>query len=253
MERINPPSEKEYMEYLGIKDSTRKKLCEQVRDRVDKLHEKINWERDSINMARQYEPFRKKLQEVADSFIDKWVFIDKGENVTFGEEPTVASKPIILYGMSMTMRTRIAFNGKFDKSLVDKNGKIIDLSFRDMYYLDRIQLDVIMLRDKMGRVLPNVIYNEYYMSQKSDLAANIDENLSEVTEWNRLYHTIRNLASDEAKTKSIEFLRANKETIIGGMEDDRAKIIKAYDYITEYAGTRMFDGNEVMKLFGSYR
>ena len=253
MERINPPSEKEYMEYLGIKDSKRKQVCEQARERVDELRKRINSERDSINMARQYEPFRKKLQEVADSFIGKWVFIEKGEDVTFGEEPTVASKPIILYGMSMTMSTRIAFDGEFDKSLVDKDGKIIDLSFRDLYCLDRIKLDVIMLRDKMGRVLPNLIYNSYYMSQNHDLAANISENLSEVTGYNRLYHTIKNLASDEAKTKSIEFLRANKETIMGGMEDDRAKIIKAYDYITEYAGTLLFDGNEVLKLFGSYR
>lgn len=253
MERINPPSEKEYMEYLGIQDSKRKKLCEKVQDRVDKLRERINWERDSISLARQYEPFRKKLREVADSFIGKWVFIEKGENVTFVEEPTVASKPIILYGMSMTMSTRIAFDGKFEKSLVDKDGKIIDLSFRDMYLLDRIQLDVIMLRGKMARVIPNVIYNDYYLSQRANLVENISENLSEVTGWNRLYHTIRNLASDEAKTKSIEFLRANKETIMGGMEDDRAKIIKAYDYITEYAGTLLFDGNEVLKLFGSYR
>lgn len=253
MERINPPSEKEYMEYLGIQDSKRKKLCEKVQDRVDKLRERINGERNSINLARQYEPFRKKLQEVADSFIGKWVFIEKGENVTFVEEPTVASKPIILYGMSMSMTTRIAVDGELGKELVDKDGKVIDLSFRDMYLLDRIQLDVIMLRGKMARVIPNVIYNDYYLSQRANLVENITENLSEVTGWNRMYHTVRNLASDEAKTKSIEFLRVNKENIMGSMEDDRAKIIKAYDYITEYAGTLLFDGNEVLKLFGSYR
>ena len=253
MERINAPTEQEYMEFLGLTDSERTKICEQVRDRVDKIHERINRERDSIYLARQYEPFRKKLQEVADSFIGKWVFVEKGEKVPFSDEGAIASKPIILYGMSMNMRTRIAFDGEFEKSLVDKDGKIIDLSFRDMYYLDRIQLEVIMLRDKMGRVLPNIIYSDYYMSHNPDLAENIAENLGEVTGYNRLYHTIRNLASDEAKTKSIEFLRANKETIMDGMEEDRAKIIKAYDYITEYADTPRFDGNEVMKLFGSYR
>ena len=250
MNRINPPDEKIYMEFLGKKESDRKDLYEQAREKHDKIQHKISDESDSIRLAKQCQPFRDRLQEIADSFIGKWVFIEPGTEVAFGEEPIKHDHPIIMYGMSMTYRTR------FDvKDLVNKDGKIIDLSFSDLYYLDLIKLDAVVMMGKDGmtaKVLPSLIYNDYYLSNTGDFVKDINTNLVEFGRYNRIYHLISNLSREDSKAKCAEYLRGKRNTILEKLKTDRDNIIKGYDYITDHIGTCIFDNEEVRKLYGTY-
>ena len=250
MNRINPPDEKMYLEFLGKKESDRKDLYEQAREKHDKIQHKISDESDSIRLAKQCQPFRDRLQEIADSFIGKWVFIEPGTEVAFDDKPIKNAHPIIMYGMSMTYRTR------FDvKDLVNKDGKIIDLSFSDLYYLDLIQLDAVVMmgNDAMtAKVLPSIIYSDYYMSNSGDLVKDINNNLVEFDRYNRIYHLISNLSREDSKAKCAEYLRGKRDAVLEKLKTDRENIIKGYDYITDYIGTCIFENEEVQKLYGTY-
>ena len=250
MNRINPPDEKIYMEFLGKKESERDGLYERASKKHEKIQDRINGESDPIKLAKQYQPFRDRLQAIADSFMGKWVFIEPGTEVVFDDKPIKHDHPIIMYGMSMTYRTR--FDGK---DLVNKDDKIIDLSFSDMYYLEAIQLDAVVMmgKDAMNaKVLPSLIYNDYYLSNSGDLVKDINTNLVEFGRYNRIYHLISNLSREDSKAKCIEYLRGKRDTVLEKLKTDRDNIIKGYDYITDYIGTCIFDNEEVRKLYGSY-
>lgn len=251
MNRINPTDEKMYLEFLGKKESDRKDLYEQARAKHDKIQHKISDESDSIRLAKQYQPFRDRLQEIADSFIGKWVFIEPGTEVAFEEKPIKNDHPIIMYGMSMTYRTQ------FDlKDLVNKDGKVIDLSFSDLYYLDLIKLDAVVMMGKDGmtaKVLPSIIYADFEMSNSGDLVKDINNNLVEFDRYNRIYHLISNLSREDSKAKCAEYLRGKRDAVLEKLKTDRENIIKGYDYITDYIGTRIFENEEVQKLYGTYR
>lgn len=250
MKRINPPDEKIYMEFLGKKESERDDLYERASKKHEKIQDKINDESDSIKLAKQYQPFRDRLQAIADSFMGKWVFIEPGTEVVFDDKPMKHDHPIIMYGMSMTCRTR------FDrKDLVNKDGKIIDLSFSDLYYLDLIQLDAVVMMGKdamTAKVLPSIIYDNFYMSNSGDLVKDINNNLVEFDRYNRIYHLISNLSRDDSKAKCAEYLRGKRDAVLEKLKTDRENIIKGYDYITDYIGTCIFENEEVQKLYGTY-
>ena len=250
MNRINPPDEKMYLEFLGKKESDRKDLYEQARAKHDKIQHKISDESDSIRLAKQCQPFRDRLQDIADSFIGKWVFIEPGTEVAFEEKPIKNDHPIIMYGMSMTYRTR------FDvKDLVNKDGKIINLSFSDLYYLDLIKLDAVVMMGKDGmtaKVLPSIIYADFEMSNSGDLVKDINNNLVEFDRYNRIYHLISNLSREDSKAKCTEYLRGKRDAVLEKLKTDRENIIKGYDYITDYIGTSIFENEEVQKLYGTY-
>ncbi len=250
MNRINPPDEKIYMEFLGKKESDRDALYERASKKHEKIQQRMSDESDSIKLAKQHQPFRDRLQAIADSFMGKWVFIEPGTEVVFDDKPIKHDHPIIMYGMSMECRTR------FDrKDLVNKDGKIIDLSFSDMYYLEAIQLDAVVMMGKdakNAKVLPSLIYNDYYLSNSGDLVKDINTNLVEFGRYNRIYHLISNLSREDSKAKCIEYLRGKRDTVLEKLKTDRDNIIKGYDYITDYIGTCIFDNEEVRKLYGSY-
>ena len=250
MNRINPPDEKMYMEFLVKKETDRKCLYEQAREKHDKIQHKISDESDSIRLAKQCQPFRDRLQEIADSFIGKWVFIEPGTEVAFDDKPIKNDHPIIMYGMSMTYRTR------FDvKDLVNKDGKIIDLSFSDLYYLDLIKLDAVVMMGKDGmtaKVLPSIIYDNFYLSNSDDLVKNLNNNLVGFERFNRIYHLISNLSREDSKAKCAEYLRGKRDAVLEKLKTDRENIIKGYDYITDYIGTIIFENEEVQKLYGTY-
>ena len=250
MNRINPPDEKMYMEFLVKKETDRKCLYEQAREKHDKIQHKISDESDSIRLAKQCQPFRDRLQEIADSFIGKWVFIEPGTEVAFDDKPIKNAHPIIMYGMSMTYRTR------FDvKDLVNKDGKIIDLSFSDLYYLDLIKLDAVVMMGKDGmtaKVLPSIIYDNFYLSNSDDLVKNLNNNLVGFERFNRIYHLISNLSREDSKAKCAEYLRGKRDAVLEKLKTDRENIIKGYDYITDYIGTIIFENEEVQKLYGTY-
>lgn len=250
MNRINPPDEKLYLEFLGKKESDRKDPYEQAREKHDKIQHKISDESDSIRLAKQCQPFRDRLQEIADSFIGKWVFIKPGTEVAFDEKPIKNKHPTIMYGMSMTYRTR------FDvKDPVNKDGKIIDLSFSDLYYLDSIRLDAVVMmgNDVMPvKVLPSIIYDYYYMSNSGDLVKDINNALIAFERFNRIYHLISNLSKEDSKAKCAEYLRGKRDAVLEKLKTDRENIIKGYDYITDYIGTCIFENEEVQKLYGTY-
>ena len=238
------------MEFLGKKESDRNGLYERASKKHEKIHDKINDEDDSIRLAKQYQPFRDRLQAIADSFMGKWVFIEPGTEVMFDDKPIKHDHPIIMYGMSMACRTR------FDrKDLVNKDGKIIDLSFSDMYYLDSIQLDAVVMmgKDAMNaKVLPSIIYDDYYLSITGDLVKDINNNLVEFDRYNRIYHIISNLSREDSKAKCTEYLRGKRDAVLEKLKTERDNIIKGYDYITDYIGTCIFDNEEVRKFYGSY-
>ena len=250
MKRINPPDEKLYLEFLGKKESDRKDLYEQAREKHEKLQHKLGDESESIKLAKQCQPFRDRLQAIADSFIGKWAFIEPGTEVAFDEKPIKNDYPIIMYGMSMTYRTR------FDvKDPVNKDGKIIDLSFSDLYGLESIRLEavIIMGKDAMtAKVLPSIIYDNYYLSHLGDLVKDINNNLVEFDRFNRIYHLISNLSREDSKAKCTEYLRGKRDAILEKLKTDRENIIKGYDYITDYIGTCIFENEEVRKLYGTY-
>ena len=250
MKRINPPDEKLYLEFLGKKESDRKDLYEQAREKHEKIQHKISDESESIKLAKQCQPFRDRLQAIADSFMGKWVFIEPGTEVAFEDKPIKNDYPIIMYGMSMTYRTR------FDvKDPVNKDGKIIDLSFSDLYYLDLIQLDAVVMMGKdamTAKVLPSIIYSDYYMSNSGDLVKDINNNLVEFDRYNRIYHLISNLSREDSKEKCAEYLRGKRDAVLEKLKTDRENIIKGYDYITDYIGTCIFENEEVRKLYGTY-
>lgn len=239
-----------YMEFLVKKETDRKCLYEQAREKHDKIQHKISDESDSIRLAKQCQPFRDRLQEIADSFIGKWVFIEPGTEVAFDDKPIKNAHPIIMYGMSMTYRTR------FDvKDLVNKDGKIIDLSFSDLYYLDLIKLDAVVMMGKDGmtaKVLPSIIYDNFYLSNSDDLVKNLNNNLVGFERFNRIYHLIRNLSREDSKAKCAEYLRGKRDAVLEKLKTDRENIIKGYDYITDYIGTIIFENEEVQKLYGTY-
>ena len=250
MNRINPPDEKIYMEFLGKKESERDGLYERASKKHEKIQDKISDESDSIRLAKQYQPFRDRLQAIADSFMGKWVFIEPGTEVVFDDKPIKHDHPIIMYGMSMTCRTR------FDrKDLVNKDGKIIDLSFSDMYYLDSIQLDAVLMMGKdatTAKVLPSIIYDDYHLPNSGDLVKDINNNLVEFDRYNRIYHIISNLSREDSKAKCAEYLRGKRDAVLENLKTERDNIIKGYDYITDHIGTCLFDNEEVRKLYGSY-
>lgn len=250
MNKFNPPDEKIYMEFLSKKESERNALYERACKKHEKIQDKISDESDSIKLAKQYQPLRDRLQAIADSFMGKWVFIEPGTEVVFDDKPIKHDHPIIMYGMSMTYRTR------FDmKDLVNKDGKIIDLSFSDLYYLDLIKLDAVVMMGKDGmaaKVLPSFIYADFEMSNSGDLVKDINTNLVEFDRYNRIYHLISNLSREDSKTKCAEYLRGKRDTVLEKLKTDRDNIIKGYDYITDYIGTCIFDNEEVRKLYGSY-
>lgn len=250
MNRINPPDEKLYREFLGTKESDRKDLYEQASEKHDKIQHKISDESDSIRLAKQCQPFRDRLQAIADSFIGKWVFVEPGTEVVYDDKPIKNDHPIIMYGMSMTYRTR------FDvKDPVNKDGKIIDLSFSDLYGLDSIKLDafVMMGKDAMTtKVLSGSIYDNYYLSNSGDLVKDININLTAFERCNRIYHLISNMSRQDSKAKCAEYLRGKRDVVLERLKTDRENIIKGYDYITDYIGTCIFENEEVRKLYGTY-
>lgn len=256
MNRINPPDEKLYMEFLGKTESDRKDLYEQAGEKHNKIQQKISDESDSITLAKQYQPFRDRLQAIADSFIGKWAFIEPSTEVAFDDKPIKNNHPIIMYGMSMTYHTRFGLTDLGNKKdLVNKDGKIIDISFSDLYSLDSIRLDavVVMGKDAMtAKVLPGIIYDNFNLSNTGDFAKDINNNLVEFARYNRIYHLISNMSGEDSKAKCAEYLRGKRDAVLEKLKTDRDNIIKGYDYITDYIGTCTFENEEVRKLYGNY-
>jgi hypothetical protein len=259
MQKFNPPSEAEYTEYLN--DSSNAELYDRASNNLERIREKISDESDAIAIAKQFVPFCKRLQSIADDVVGKWTFLEPGTEVNFGDKMTKLHNPMILYGLSLDLWTRIYLpeNNGFTKTLVGKDGKVVELSFNDMYYLDRIKFSAIMLTNKTARIIPAVIYDDYMfcsMGYKCEpsltLPEMIDMTLEKEDRYNRVYHIIKDMTAGDAKEKCDEFLRANKDRILGTLGNDRENIIKGYDYITENIGTILFDGEKVMKLYGSY-
>lgn len=259
MQKFNPPSETEYTEYLN--DSNNAELYDRASNNLDRIRKKIDDESDSIALAKQFAPFCKRLQSIADDAVGKWAFLEPGTEVNFGDEMTKLHNPMILYGLSLDLRTRIYLpeNGGDKKTLVGNDGKLVELSFNDMYYLDKIQFSAIMLTNKTARIIPAVIYDDYMFCATGykcgpslTLTEMIDMTLEKEDRYNRVYHIIKDMKTDDAKEKCEEFLRANKDRLLGTLGNDRENIIKGYDYITENIGTILFDGEKVRKLYGTY-
>ena len=256
MQKFNPPNETEYTEYLN--DSS---LYDKASNNLDRIQKKISDESDSIELAKQFAPFCKRLQSIADDVVGKWAFLEPGTEVNFGDKTTKLKNPMILYGLSLDLCTRIALpeNDGIAKNLVGKDGKVVELSFNDVYYLDTIKFSAIMLTNKVARIIPAVIYDGYMFCSKGykwgasmTLTEMIDTILEKEDRYNRVYHIIKDMKTDDAKEKCEEFLRANKDRLLGTLGNDRENIIKGYDYITENIGTLLFDGEKVAKLYGSY-
>lgn len=254
MQKFNPPNKQDYIEYLTLKESKRKDLYDKAELRLSRIQDKIDKESAAIIFAKQIVPFREKLQFIADAVVGKWAFLEPGTTVNFGEKPTTLKNPMILYGLSLKLTHRIALPGEdgWSKNLVGKDGKIVDLAFGDMRFLSRIRFDTIMLTNKVARIIPSVIYDEYMQRPKEPLVNAIDLTLTKDDSFNRCYHIIKDMTTADAKEKCTELLKANKDRLLGTLGNDREKIIKAYDYITENIGTDKFDGETVMKLFGVY-
>lgn len=253
MDKFNQPSEQEFMDFLGMKESKRKEL----QDRADKESERLDHEiyvaSDPITLARQYAPFRKKLQDAADVFLGKWLYLEPGTEVQLGDEPSVLTKPLILYGKSMTMRTRCAIDGTFCKDLVGKDGKIAELSLDEMRLMDQIRLDVVILRDTIVNVVPNILFTDVGLGSLDNMVKMLDYHLDRNDPYSRIFHVFKKFQDARGKEKCIEYLRANKERILDTLKTGREDIIKAYDYITENIGSDKFDGEEVKRLFHDYR
>ena len=139
------------------------------------------------------------------------------------------------------------------------DGKVVELSFNDMFYLDRIQFSAIMLTNKTAMIIPAIIYDDYLFGSMGykcgsplTLTEMIDMTLEKEDRYNRVYHIIKDMKTDDAKEKCEEFLRDNKDRLLGTLGNDRENIIKGYDYITENIGTIPFDGEKVRKLYGTY-
>jgi len=259
MQKFNPPNETEYTEYLN--DSSHAEWYDKASNNLERIQKKIDDESDSIELAKQFVPFCKRLQSIADDVVGKWAFLEPGTEVNFGDKTTKLQNPMILYGLSLNLCTRIVLpeNGGFAKNLVGKDGKVVEVSFNDMYYLDRIKFSAIMLTNKVARIIPAIIYDDYMFCSKGyklgpslTLTEMIDTILEKEDRYNRVYHIIKDMTTDGAKEKCEEFLRANKDRLLGTLGNDRENIIKGYDYITENIGTVLFDGEKVMKLYGSY-
>jgi hypothetical protein len=253
MDKFNKPSEQEFMDYLGMKESKRKEL----QDRADKESERLDHEAyvasDPIALARQYAPFRKKLQEAADVFLGKWLYLEPGTEVQLEDEPSVLTKPLILYGKSMTMRTRCAIGGTFYKDLVGKDGKVVELSFDEMRLMDQIRLEVVILRDTIVNVVPNILFTDIGLDSLANMTKMLDYHVDRNDPYSRLFHVFKKFQDARGKEKCIEYLRANKERILDTLKTGREDIIKAYDYITENIGSDKFDGEEVQRLFRIYQ
>ena len=253
MDKFNKPSEKEFMDYLGMKESKRKEL----QDRADKEYERLNDEvylaSDPITLARQYAPFRKKLQDAADVFLGKWLYLEAGTEVQLGNEPSVLTKPLILYGKSMIMRTRCEVDGTCYKDLVGKDGKVVDLSFEELRLMDQIRLDVVILRDTIVNVVPNILFTDVGLGSLGNMVKMLDYHVDRNDPYSRIFHVFKKFQDARGKEQCIEYLRANKERILDTLKTGREDIIRAYDYITENIGSDNFDGEEVKRLFRIYR
>lgn len=253
MDKFNPPSEQEFMDFLGMKESKRKKLQDMADKEYERLYHEAYVASDPITLARQYAPFRKKLQDAADVFLGKWLYLEPGTEVQLGDEPSVLTKPLILYGKSMTMRTRCAIDGTFCKDLVGKNGKIVELSFDEMRLMDQIRLDAVILRDTIVNVVPNILFTDIGLDSLKNIVKMLDYHLDRNDPYSRIFHVFKKFQDARGKEKCIEYLRANKERILDTLNTGREDIIRAYDYITENIGSDKFDGEEVKRLFHYYR
>lgn len=253
MDKINKPSEQDFMDYLGMKESKRKEL----QDRADKESERLDHEAYvasvPITLARQYVPFRKKLQDAADVFLGKWLYLEPGTEVQLGDEPSVLTKPLILYGKSMIMRTRCAIDGNFYKDLVGKDGKIVELSLDEMRLMDQIRLETVILRDTIVNVVPNILFTDIGLGSLEHMVKMLDYHMDRNDPYSRMFHVFKKFQDARGKEKCVEYLRANKERILDTLKTGREDIIKAYDYITESIGSNKFDGEEVKRLFHDYR
>ncbi len=253
MDKINKPSEQDFMDYLGMKESKRKEL----QDRADKESERLDHEAYvasvPITLARQYVPFRKKLQDAADIFLGKWLYLEPGTEVQLGDEPSVLTKPLILYGKSMIMRTRCAIDGTFYKDLVGKDGKIVELSLDEMRLMDQIRLETVILRDTIVNVVPNILFTDIGLGSLEHMVKMLDYHMDRNDPYSRMFHVFKKFQDARGKEKCVEYLRANKERILDTLKTGREDIIKAYDYITENIGSDKFDGEEVKRLFHDYR
>lgn len=253
MDKINKPSEQDFMDYLGMKESKRKEL----QDRADKESERLDHEAYvasvPITLARQYVPFRKKLQDAADIFLGKWLYLEPGTEVQLGDEPSVLTKPLILYGKSMIMRTRCAIDGNFYKDLVGKDGKIVELSLDEMRLMDQIRLETVILRDTIVNVVPNILFTDIGLGSLEHMVKMLDYHMDRNDPYSRMFHVFKKFQDARGKEKCVEYLRANKDRILDTLKTGREDIIKAYDYITENIGSDKFDGEEVKRLFHNYR
>lgn len=253
MDKINKPSEQDFMDYLGMKESKRKEL----HDRADKESERLDHEAYvasvPITLARQYVPFRKKLQDAADIFLGKWLYLEPGTEVQLGDEPSVLTKPLILYGKSMIMRTRCAIDGNFYKDLVGKDGKIVELSLDEMRLMDQIRLETVILRDTIVNVVPNILFTDIGLGSLEHMVKMLDYHMDRNDPYSRMFHVFKKFQDARGKEKCVEYLRANKDRILDTLKTGREDIIKAYDYITENIGSDKFDGEEVKRLFHDYR
>lgn len=253
MDKINKPSEQDFMDYLGMKESKRKEL----QDRADKESERLDHEAYvasvPITLARQYVPFRNKLQDAADIFLGKWLYLEPGTEVQLGDEPSVLTKPLILYGKSMIMRTRCAIDGNFYKDLVGKDGKIVELSLDEMRLMDQIRLETVILRDTIVNVVPNILFTDIGLGSLEHMVKMLDYHMDRNDPYSRMFHVFKKFQDARGKEKCVEYLRANKDRILDTLKTGREDIIKAYDYITENIGSDKFDGEEVKRLFHDYR
>ena len=253
MDKFNPPSEQEFMDYLGMKESKRKELHEKTDKEYDRLSDQIHFASAPITLARQYAPFRKRLQEAADVFLGKWLYLEPGTEVQLGDEPSVLTKPLILYGKSMTMRTRCAIDGNFYKDLVGKDGKIVELSFKEMLLMDQIRLEAVTLRDTIASVIPCILFTDFGLDSDAHRLKLLEHYMDTPDPYSRVFHVFRKFQDARGKEKCVEYLRANKDRILDTLNTDRENIIKAYDYITENIGSDKFDGEEVQRLFRIYQ
>ena len=252
MDKFNPPSEQEFMDYLGMKESKRRELQDKTDKEYDRLSHEIHLASAPITLARQYAPFRKRLQEAADIFLGKWLYLEPGTEIQLADTPTVLTKPFILYGKSMKMRTRCAIDGNFYKDLVGKDGKIVDLSFDDMWLMDQVLLEAVALRDTIVNVIPGAIFSDIGLDSNDHRLMALEHYMDKPDPYSRIFHVFKKFQDTNGKEKCVEYLRANKDRILETLKTDRENIIKAYDYITENIGSPKFDGEEAKRLFRIY-
>ena len=243
--RMLQPKKELYTKFLAMKGRARRIICETTDNTYQIAESKKNTECGIIRMANQYRAFRMKLQELADTFINRCVYIEPGTEIMLVDKMVTCKQPLIMYGVNMMI------NGHHFMELnpVDKHGKIIDFSLNDLKSIERITLNALMSYGNTIKTLPAIVFSEYGADYHLTLSEKIDYFLTEKPDYNGIYHLFKQYSTPNAKEKCIEYLSGKKSEMIERLVQQRDTVIKGYDYIIDHIGTDDFDNGYVSKLY----